>query len=466
MVDIIRKFCILALVTLLFSLQSVGAVEVLKSGNNLDHAARLAADHGWVMGHTSVSDLSVEEKKKLCGVRFSDDHRFPDLVIHQTGDYPEYFNYHDLNGSDWMTPVKNQGICGSCWAFSAVGVVEAAINLAIGDPDYDVDLSEQELISCCDYCGDCGGGDPASGLFYIEDSSIVKEECFPYTSLNSNCTICDDPLRYNVTGVHLVTPYTTEAYKGALMEYGPLSVVMEVPEDWLYYKGGVYTPTWTTEEFGTANHAVVLCGWNDSGGYWIVKNSWGTRWGNDGYGYVAFGVLEGYRHTYAVSDPKFPSTDWQSPIDAVATSEFTPDYSAENAIDGDVGTHWIADLGDSSSWIQFDLGDTKHLSQLRIMVLWDEEVRILDDSENVLAELSITTTNEYIEISVDTDTRYVAIETVDGTGNCIEFQYCEATESDSYIEIMYSDGSTERINKEVSEVSVFIDGVETLKYRR
>ena len=77
----------------------------------------------------------------------------------EAGALPDHFDWRDKDGQDWMTPVKNQGSCGSCWAFSAVGVVEPEYNIAYGNPDLDLDLSEQYLVSdCCTSCGSCGGG--------------------------------------------------------------------------------------------------------------------------------------------------------------------------------------------------------------------------------------------------------------------------------------------------------------------
>jgi C1A family cysteine protease len=110
--------------------------------------------------------------------------------------FPAYFDWHNKNGTDWMTPVKNQGGCASCWAFSAVGVVEAVFNIYNNNPNLDLDLSEQQLVSsngvCCSYCGNCSGGRSLEALEYIRDTGIVDEACFPYTSANSNCSLCSN----------------------------------------------------------------------------------------------------------------------------------------------------------------------------------------------------------------------------------------------------------------------------------
>jgi len=212
-------------------------------------------------------------------------------------DSPGYFNWHDLNGTDWMTPAKNQGAsCYSCWAFSSAGVVEAVFNIYHNNPDIDLNLSEQQLISdngaCCGDCGNCSniGGLPSSALEYIKDTGIVDESCFPYTGTTSSCGLCANwtDRKYHINGNFKVTPNTKEAYKEALIDYGPLSVCVQ---------NSVINPTGGPD----GKHCVVLVGWNDTGNYWIIKNSYGTGWGTDGYGTIAYGDIEKYDDARAIN---------------------------------------------------------------------------------------------------------------------------------------------------------------------
>ncbi|HIJ73692.1 MAG TPA: DUF333 domain-containing protein [Candidatus Hydrogenedentes bacterium] len=190
---------------------------------------------------------------------------------------PASFDWRDYNGQDWVTPIRDQGACGSCWAFSAVGAVEANLNLDYNRPDLDYDLSEQHLVSC-DCPGDCGGGWHDLALEYIIDPGVTDESCFPYVG-ESPCELCEDwqDTAAHISGYNHVTN-TAAAYKQALVDYGPLAIALDASE-WPSYTGGILV----TSPGPWATHAVVLVGYNDTEGYWIIKNSWGVSWGEDGY---------------------------------------------------------------------------------------------------------------------------------------------------------------------------------------
>ena len=92
---------------------------------------------------------------------------------------------------------------------------------------------------------------------------------------------------------------TPDSFKWALQNYGPMSVYLLVPDDWYFYKSGVYEPISIPINY-SAGHAVVLCGWNDYDDCWIIKNSWSERWGEDGYARVKYGNLEKYNYDFAI----------------------------------------------------------------------------------------------------------------------------------------------------------------------
>ena len=268
----------------------------------------------WEVGETNVSSLSTAQKKALCGAKIggiSDDAEF--LILPDNVTYPTNYDWRDVNDTNWMTPVKSQGSCGSCWAFAVVGAVEATINIRENDSTLDIDLSEQHLVSrCCSRCGDCNGGYPTSALSYIQSNGIANESCFPYTARNGNCIPCINWSSYQITRYKFVAN-DINSFKYALTQ-APIVVVMRVPDDWFYYRSGVYEPTGISPDGKVwwANHAIVLVGYVDddsidTGGYWIVKNSWGSGWGEGGYGKVKYGDLEQYNYAYIVEEPIIPS---------------------------------------------------------------------------------------------------------------------------------------------------------------
>ncbi len=209
---------------------------------------------------------------------------------------PDYFDWRDNNG-DWMTAVKDQGDCGSCWAYAAVGTTEAQYNIAKNNAHYDLDLSEENLVSNCSSAGDCNGGHHDQALGYIRDSGIVNESCFPYIDsscpISCGCTygcsdaICSDNQCTNPDDLYYIDDYTAvssnkEDIKDWLVNVGPVAVDMN-------WSGGY----WDGEirrciiDSGI-DHSVVITGYNETEDYWIVRNSYGPGWGDDGYFKVGF----------------------------------------------------------------------------------------------------------------------------------------------------------------------------------
>jgi|GEM_PF-2222363 len=227
---------------------------------------------------------------------------------------PATFDWRDHNEHNWMTSVKDQGGCGSCWAFSAVGVVEAVHNIRYDNPGLDLDLSEEYLVSdCYSYSGyqTCCGGWHNIALQYIREQGIPDEACMPYVDrVGCSCypDTCQDNCYYKGYGVcsdatcsdrcadwqsRLVTidssdyvPSNPQIIKEYIVGKAPLAVSMGIGSDYGgYWDGDIYR---CSNDNG-ANHAVVVLGYDDAAGYWIVKNSWGTDWGENGYFKVGYG---------------------------------------------------------------------------------------------------------------------------------------------------------------------------------
>lgn len=183
---------------------------------------------------------------------------------------------------DWrekgaVTPVKNQGMCGSCWAFSTTGSLEGALAINKGSLP---SLSEQELVDCSRSYGNngCNGGLMQFGFAYIQDHSVGTEKDYPYQGRDQSCKRKDEGERYAVTDYVTLDPVDVTGLSAAL-EKGPVSVALEVRRDFQMYKRGVYT---ASKSCGSRlNHGVLLVGQKDN--YYIVKNSWSSGWGEKGF---------------------------------------------------------------------------------------------------------------------------------------------------------------------------------------
>jgi hypothetical protein len=200
--------------------------------------------------------------------------------------------------------VKDQDGCGSCWAFGTVAPLEC--NILIKD-HIEVDLSEQWLVSCNKNRWGCNGGWWAHSYFQynmdlFNGTGAVMEEEFPYVATD---VPCNGPYHhpYTIDSWRYVGSYPggtrTDAIKQAIMTYGPVSVCCAVTQAFASYSGGIFNENDSDAEI---NHAVALVGWDDSqgtNGVWILRNSWGSWWGEDGYMRIEYGVDKvGYSACY------------------------------------------------------------------------------------------------------------------------------------------------------------------------
>jgi len=215
---------------------------------------------------------------------------------------------------DWrsqgvVTTVKDQRSCGSCWAFGTVGVMESAI-LRAGGPI--TDLSEQYLINCNDYGYSCNGGWWAHDFHwnrYISpqtQAGAVLESALPYTAVNGSCSQAyNHP--YRLASWAMIAGYTlptVDQLKNAIYNYGPIAVAVCVGNAFQAYSGGIFS----TNECTSVNHAVILTGWDDTNQYWVMKNSWGTGWGESGYMRIRWNTSNiGYAASYVVYNSPTPT---------------------------------------------------------------------------------------------------------------------------------------------------------------
>lgn len=281
-----RKFSVVIIALLLTGLfQFVYGDQVSQEVLDLQ---QMIAEKGlsWTADQTSMMDLPIEQRHARLGLIIPDDvkarfdalNQLPPPLLRTTADH---FDWRDFSG---VTSVKDQGQCGSCWAFAATGAFESAYLLATGIVS---DLSEQQVLSCNAGGSSCQGGWMGDGYDLFHSYGAIDEACMPYHANDNipctqeNCVPRAQLLQY------IDIPNNVNAIKNALM-IGPISTTFTVYDDFYGYSGGCY------EHDGNdpINHAVVIIGWDDNmcdgQGAWIVKNSWGASWGLHGFFYIKY----------------------------------------------------------------------------------------------------------------------------------------------------------------------------------
>ena len=249
----------------------------------------------WEAGETHLSSHSDDQLVLLCGER-SDEwtqvHGTEDVLTHYhpvQDPLPPAFDWRD-DGGDWTTPIRDQEGCGSCVAFASLAVLESLLERQAGNPFINPDLSESDLFACG--CGDCcnRGWWLSHAARHLRFVGVTSETCWRYTPRNQACQDvnslgCDRET--NIDSYRRLT--TPEEMKRSLVENGPLLGRMNVYRDFAkFYRGGIYRPTPGSRLLG--GHAVAIVGYDDNAGYWAVKNSWGTDWGESGFFRIAYGA--------------------------------------------------------------------------------------------------------------------------------------------------------------------------------
>ncbi|KAI4377479.1 hypothetical protein MLD38_015094 [Melastoma candidum] len=237
----------------------------------------------YTLGVNKFTDWSWEEFRRHrlgsaqnCSATLKGSHKFTHAH------HPEIKDWRE-NGI--VSPVKDQGHCGSCWTFSTTGALEAAYHQAFGK---EILLSEQQLVDCAGAFNNfgCNGGLPSQAFEYIKyNGGLDTEEAYPYTAKDGSCKFSTENVGVQVVDSVNITLGAEDELKDAVAMVRPVSVAFEVVNGFRFYKSGVYTSDTCGSTPMDVNHAVLAVGYGIEDGvpYWLIKNSWGESWGDYGY---------------------------------------------------------------------------------------------------------------------------------------------------------------------------------------
>jgi hypothetical protein len=455
------------------------------SDEKIEELQKIIDEKGW---HFSVDKSSATERTidQLCGVKIPENWEGTAIFdpCTPTTMLPESLDWRDPNnnyvGRNCVTSIRNQGHCGSCWAFGTVAPLESAVIIEEGIVE---DLSEQWLVSCNTDGYGCNGGWWAhkwhAGVTgQCGGTGAVREEKFPYTSgQTGDEPLCNGPYPH----VFLITDWAyigdrysvpkVSAIKQAIYDYGPVSALVYVDESFQYYSRGVFD----SSNDGTINHAVTLVGWDDSYEYqgntygvWILRNSWDDDWGDDGYMYITYNTHRiGYASCYIGEYERLSSGeetvnvyvktitnkgDEYEPIDPIGSREpewyykvhIGTDFSItnENLKEGTSGAwpwHWESE----HTW-NVDQGHLAYVKNPTVDVkieVWDYDLANPDDKADITPKSGRAFVGEYDLIddklvysdgtSVPTEGDYYSIKGTQNDNAKIKF---EVTDSYDYEE--------------------------------
>ena len=285
----------------------------------------------WHSAETEVSKLSEADQAKMLGaVPSAESAAFMLAVaaapmLAAAPGFAPAIDWRNNNGNH-VTPVRDQGGCGSCVSFGSMGLIESMAHIETGRW---VDLSEADSHFCSSHGANCGGWWPDQCLDQVLARGVCDEAGFPYPSafpgndIHASPPACNLPADRatrltNITARHSLADAT--AVKNHLTNVGPVTGCLSVFNDFFSYAGGVYHHVTGALAGG---HCVLVIGYSEVEQCWIIKNSWGTGWGMGGFGKIAYADLMfngSFFPMYGASGVKLPSSGWQ-PLGGKLTTE-------------------------------------------------------------------------------------------------------------------------------------------------
>jgi KDEL-tailed cysteine endopeptidase len=226
------------------------------------------------LGENQFADKTFQFlKKTLLQNHFTNNHT-TNLFRGPSTDIPQSFDW-----TGHVSRVKNQGRCGSCWAFSTIGAMESLISIRYGKQ---ICLSEQNLVDCDIVNHGCRGGLMHLAFDHIQSSGgIAAEEDYPYTGLSDDCSIVNLVRETKDVRYTFVPPHRPDLMMTSIQKNPLCAAVAADSFEFMFYKDGIFDQEETNKHL---SHAILITGYNRyHDPYWILKNSWDTTWGQDGY---------------------------------------------------------------------------------------------------------------------------------------------------------------------------------------
>jgi len=252
--------------------------------DNLDKIAKhnkeaAEGKHTYTLGVNKFADLTEQEWRDTLTLNVVKEDKPVHYMKSKNVNIPDSVDWRD---EGWVTPVKDQGQCGSCWAFSTTGSMEGALAKANGEL---VSLSEQNLVDCDPVDSGCNGGLMENAFrWMIKNGGINTEEDYPYEARDKSCRFDENKPTYTISDYKEINEQDEDDLTEKIASEGPISVAIDAGKFsfQLYHSGVYYEPSCSSTRL---NHGVLAFGYGTEGSddfYW-VKNSWGTGWGDNGY---------------------------------------------------------------------------------------------------------------------------------------------------------------------------------------
>lgn len=257
-----------------------------------NHNAQAAAgNQSYTMAENDMCDQTPSEMAARLGSVTpydADEDRSSNLNVQEIDLRSSVPTSYDLRSDSCMPGIKNQGRCGSCWAFGAVNPLEYLQCKKTGSLTL---LSEQQLVDCSG--SECQGGFYTTAWYHLYyNGGLMGSSGYPYQARRETCRFSSSDVVTRISNYRWVYPYRNEeAMKIALYQNGPLSVALYANQNFMLYSSGFFNdPSCPTT---TINHAVNIVGYGTDpthGDFWVIRNSWGTSWGVSGYMIMKRGV--------------------------------------------------------------------------------------------------------------------------------------------------------------------------------